>query len=64
MSSQSNEQMHEELKRWEKHHIDVESLVEKVGDVEKENDALRDKVLLLERRIQVSLQCELSKRVT
>lgn len=45
--------MFEELDHWEKNHIDVETLSSRVGDAEKENDALRDKVLLLERRIQI-----------
>lgn len=45
--------MFEELDHWEKNHIDVETLAVRVENAEKQNDYLRDKVLLLERRIQV-----------
>ncbi|XP_065156527.1 uncharacterized protein mwh isoform X2 [Atheta coriaria] len=47
------EQIFSELDDWEKHLIDAESLTIRLEDLEKENDSLRDKVLLLERRVQI-----------
>lgn len=44
----------EEIDHWEKKHIDIETLSIRLDDAERENDALRDKVLFLERRVQVS----------
>lgn len=56
INSPSAELIFEQLDRWEQHHIDVETLAIRVEDAERENDSLRDKVLLLERRVQVSVQ--------
>ncbi|KAJ8934904.1 hypothetical protein NQ318_007110 [Aromia moschata] len=49
----SSESVLEELDHWEKKHIDVEGLIIRLENAEKENDNLRDKVLLLERRVQI-----------
>lgn len=43
----------EELDHLEKNHIDVEDLTARVERAEKQNEYLKDKVLLLERRVQV-----------
>lgn len=53
INSPAAERIFEQLDRWEKKHIDVEVLTNRMKEVTEENDALRDKVLLLERRIQV-----------
>ncbi|KAK4874813.1 hypothetical protein RN001_014173 [Aquatica leii] len=43
----------EELERWSKNHINIDGLVVRVKTVEKQNDFLKDKVKLLEKRIQI-----------
>lgn len=53
INSPAAERVFEQLDRWEKKHIDVEILTNRMKEVTEENDSLRDKVLLLERRIQV-----------
>lgn len=53
INSPAAERIFEQLDRWEKKHIDVEMLTSRMKEVTEENDSLRDKVLLLERRIQV-----------
>lgn len=53
INSPGADQIFEQLDRWEKNYIDVETLLIRIDNAEKENDGLRDKVLLLERRIQV-----------
>ncbi|KAJ8944661.1 hypothetical protein NQ314_009423 [Rhamnusium bicolor] len=42
-----------ELSHWEKSRIDVEGLTARLENAEKDNDNLRDKILLLERRVQI-----------
>ncbi|KAJ8984682.1 hypothetical protein NQ317_015774 [Molorchus minor] len=49
----SSDNILEEIDRWEKKFIDVETLSIRLENVEKENDQLRDKILLLERRVQI-----------
>lgn len=49
----ASDQIFEELDHWEKHHIDIETLTIRIEDTERENDSLRDKILLLERRVQI-----------
>ncbi|KAF2891591.1 hypothetical protein ILUMI_14582, partial [Ignelater luminosus] len=53
INSPTAELVFEELDHWEKNHIDVETLVVRLANAEKQNDYLRDKVLLLERRTQI-----------
>lgn len=53
INSPTAEKIFEQLDRWDKKHIDVEVLTSRMKEVTDENDSLRDKVLLLERRIQV-----------
>lgn len=55
INSPAAEMIFEQLDRWEKKHVDVETLTSRMKEVAEENDSLRDKVLLLERRIQVEL---------
>ncbi|KAL3273794.1 hypothetical protein HHI36_015222 [Cryptolaemus montrouzieri] len=43
----------EELQDWEKNHVDIETLTIRAESAEKENDSLRDKILLLERKVQI-----------
>ncbi|XP_015838197.2 uncharacterized protein mwh isoform X1 [Tribolium castaneum] len=56
INSASTEQLFEELDHWEKKFLDVESLSIRLENTERENDSLRDKVLLLERRVQILLE--------
>ncbi|KAJ3644489.1 hypothetical protein Zmor_022214 [Zophobas morio] len=56
INSSSTEHLFEELDHWEKKHLDVESLMIRLESSERENDTLRDKVLLLERRVQILLE--------
>ncbi|KAJ8915102.1 hypothetical protein NQ315_000354 [Exocentrus adspersus] len=49
----ANDPIVEEITHWEKNSIDVEKLTARLQDVDKENDTLRDKVLLLERKVQI-----------
>lgn len=44
------------MDHWEKKHLDVETLLIRLENSERENDTLRDKVLLLERRVQILLE--------
>lgn len=46
----------EQLDIWERSLIDVEVISRKLEAVQKDNDKLRDKILLLERKVQVSLK--------
>ncbi|CAH0564231.1 unnamed protein product [Brassicogethes aeneus] len=43
----------EEIDHWDKNHIDIETISIRLEDAERENDSLRDKVLLLERKVQI-----------
>lgn len=54
-SVSSSDAIFDEIRRLEKNHIDVESLILRAADAQKESDCLRDKLLLLERRVQVHL---------
>lgn len=54
INSPTAEKVFEQLDRWDKNHIDVEALTSRMKEVAEENDSLRDKVLLLERRLQVN----------
>ncbi|XP_068913755.1 uncharacterized protein mwh isoform X3 [Tenebrio molitor] len=56
INSSSTEYLFEELDHWEKKHLDVETLLIRLENSERENDTLRDKVLLLERRVQILLE--------
>ncbi|KAI4456664.1 formin-like protein [Holotrichia oblita] len=53
LNSPSADKIFKELDRWEKNHIDVENLSTRLETLERENDSLRDKVILLERKIQI-----------
>lgn len=44
----------EQLDIWERSLIDVEEISRKLDAMQKDNDKLRDKILLLERKVQVS----------
>lgn len=44
------------MDHWEKKFLDVESVLLRLENTERENDSLRDKVLLLERRVQILLE--------
>lgn len=44
----------EQLDIWERSLIDVEVISKKMEAIQKDNDKLRDKILLLERKVQVS----------
>ncbi|XP_045477628.1 uncharacterized protein LOC123682869 isoform X1 [Harmonia axyridis] len=52
-NSDITDKIFEELQHWERTFIDVETLTIRAESAEKENDSLRDKILLLERRIQI-----------
>lgn len=53
INSTAAERIFEELERWDRNHVDVEAIGGRLKEVAEENEALRDKVLLLERRVQV-----------
>ncbi|KAF5285565.1 hypothetical protein FQR65_LT13199 [Abscondita terminalis] len=53
VKSPSADLVFEELDRWTKNHISIDNLSMRVKTVEKQNDFLRDKVKLLEKRIQI-----------
>ncbi|KRT86098.1 hypothetical protein AMK59_1386, partial [Oryctes borbonicus] len=53
INSPSADKIFKELDHWEKKHIDVENLTTKLETIGRENDSLRDKVILLERKIQI-----------
>lgn len=53
MNSSTSDSVFAEMERWEKGHIDIETMTKKVKDIEKENGCLKDKLAILERRIQV-----------
>ncbi|XP_031336233.1 uncharacterized protein LOC116165711 isoform X2 [Photinus pyralis] len=53
VKSPSAAAVYEQLDYWSKNHIDIESLSSRLNHIEKQNDFLKDKVLLLERRIQI-----------
>ncbi|XP_018331446.1 uncharacterized protein LOC108741227, partial [Agrilus planipennis] len=53
INSPSTEHVFKEFDRWEKNHIDIETMAIRLENSEKDNDNLRDKVVLLERRIQI-----------
>lgn len=53
INSPAAERIFEQLDCWDKKHVDVELLTSRMKEVLEENDSLRDKVLLLERRLQV-----------
>lgn len=44
----------EQLDIWERSLIDVEEISRKLEVMQKDNDKLRDKILLLDRKVQVS----------
>lgn len=52
----ANDPISEEIAHWEKNNIDVDKLTSRLQNAEKENDSLRDKVLLLERKVQVKFR--------
>ncbi|KAK9883776.1 hypothetical protein WA026_001966 [Henosepilachna vigintioctopunctata] len=52
-NSEITDKIFDELQQWEKNYIDVETLTIRSETAEKENDALRDKILLLERKVQI-----------
>ncbi|RZC41257.1 Drf FH3 and/or DUF724 domain containing protein [Asbolus verrucosus] len=56
INSSSTEQIFEELDHWEKKHMDVETLIIRLESAERESETLRDKVVLLERRVQILLE--------
>lgn len=53
INSQFAGQIFEEMDKWEKNHIDVENLTMRAEDMDRENDSLRNKILLLERKVQI-----------
>lgn len=53
IKSPSAAAVYEQLDHWSKNHIDIETLSSRLKHTEKQNDFLKDKVLLLERRLQI-----------
>ncbi|XP_022905139.1 uncharacterized protein [Onthophagus taurus] len=53
LDSSSSERILKEFERWEKGFIDIEGLSKRFEDLEKNNDVLKDKVMLLERKIKI-----------
>ncbi|XP_044759429.1 uncharacterized protein LOC123317113 isoform X2 [Coccinella septempunctata] len=52
-NSDITDKIFEELQHWERNFVDVETLTIRAESAEKENDSLRDKILLLERKVQI-----------